>query len=589
LALDGEGETGLFQVGSGVTATVSGLTIEDGSAGQGGGVWNNGGNLTLSSDNVINNVASGNGGGVDNSGDLSLSGCTLAGNKAENGGGVFSGAGTLSVSNSTFTNNEALNAGGGVYSQTSLSVMGAMVDDNYVSAVTSGEGSNSSSYGGGIYAGGYFTIASSTISGNSSNASGNDVSASYGGGIYSVNNTTGSSITQTNIVNNAANSTVVGAQANSYGGGYYNVGVVSIVASSLADNGATSQVSQGIYSPYYSSAYGAGFYNQGTATVSNSTVADNTTSATGGAATTAGGGIAGGNITVANSTIALDGAAVGGGIDGAATLTATIIAENSGQDCSTSVTDEGYNIDDDGTCGFSTPSIDDYATLSRTLGPLASNGGPTQTIALLAANPAIEYVPKADCPVTDQRGYTRTAPCDIGAYDTDGLTPQFVNFTSTPPSHAYPGGPTYTVTATGGGSGNPVTFSIDPTTQTECSIAGSVVSFQDHGSCTIDANQAGNGSYAAAAQVQQSFGVLVPPPTIAKFRPGKGKVGKEVTITGTNLGSATMVKFNGTSATIVSAMPNQLVTKVPAGAATGPITIDTLGWTVTSARSFKVT
>ena len=45
---------------------------------------------------------------------------------------------------------------------------------------------------------------------------------------------------------------------------------------------------------------------------------------------------------------------------------------------------------------------------------------PTQTIALLPGNPAIDYVIAADCPATDQRGVARTAPCDIGAYDTDG-------------------------------------------------------------------------------------------------------------------------------------------------------------------------
>jgi len=99
---------------------------------------------------------------------------------------------------------------------------------------------------------------------------------------------------------------------------------------------------------------------------------------------------------------------------------ATLLAENTGGDCfGGAVTDSGYNIDDDGSCGFVLPSISDYATLSKTLGSLANNGGPTQTIALLPGSPAIDYVPKADCPATDQRGDPRTPPCDIGAYDTD--------------------------------------------------------------------------------------------------------------------------------------------------------------------------
>jgi len=40
-----------------------------------------------------------------------------------------------------------------------------------------------------------------------------------------------------------------------------------------------------------------------------------------------------------------------------------------------------------------------------------------------------------------------------------------------------------------------------------CSIAGSTVSFNLTGTCVINANQAGNGNYLAAGQVQQSFSV----------------------------------------------------------------------------------
>ncbi|KTD55481.1 hypothetical protein Lsan_3437, partial [Legionella santicrucis] len=54
---------------------------------------------------------------------------------------------------------------------------------------------------------------------------------------------------------------------------------------------------------------------------------------------------------------------------------------------------------------------------------------------------------------------------------------QTITFTSTPPSNATIGG-TYTVTATGGISGNPVVFSIDAnSTSGACTISGSLVSF----------------------------------------------------------------------------------------------------------------
>ena len=51
------------------------------------------------------------------------------------------------------------------------------------------------------------------------------------------------------------------------------------------------------------------------------------------------------------------------------------------------------------------------------LGPLADNGGPTLTHALLAGSPAINAGRIANCPTTDQRGENHDANCDIGAYE----------------------------------------------------------------------------------------------------------------------------------------------------------------------------
>ena len=86
---------------------------------------------------------------------------------------------------------------------------------------------------------------------------------------------------------------------------------------------------------------------------------------------------------------------------------------------------------------------------------------------------------------------------------------QTITFTSTAPSSAvYSGsnGQSYTPTATGGGSGNPVTFTIDASSTSGCTITAGVVKYGiGVGTCVIDANQAGNGNYLAAAQVQQTF------------------------------------------------------------------------------------
>ncbi len=87
-----------------------------------------------------------------------------------------------------------------------------------------------------------------------------------------------------------------------------------------------------------------------------------------------------------------------------------------------------------------------------------------------------------------------------------GQMSQQINFTSVPSNPTFMG-PAYTVTATGGGSGNPVEFSVS--TPTVCALGsdGQTVSFIGTGKCTIDADQTGNSDYAAAPTATQSFSV----------------------------------------------------------------------------------
>jgi len=86
--------------------------------------------------------------------------------------------------------------------------------------------------------------------------------------------------------------------------------------------------------------------------------------------------------------------------------------------------------------------------------------------------------------------------------------PQAISFTSTPPTNPTVGD-TYNVSATGGASSNPVTFTIDGTSTSGCAVDGSgkVTLSAPRGTCIIDANQLGTSSYAAAAQVQQTISV----------------------------------------------------------------------------------
>lgn len=109
---------------------------------------------------------------------------------------------------------------------------------------------------------------------------------------------------------------------------------------------------------------------------------------------------------------------------------------------------------------------------------------------------------------------------------------QAITFTSTAPTAATVGGD-YTVSALGGGSGNPVTFSVDPgTTNDACSISDDAVSFDAAGTCVIAAHQAGDDDYAAAPTAIQQFAVdLVPTATSVTLTSSAVVFGEAVTAT----------------------------------------------------------
>ena len=76
------------------------------------------------------------------------------------------------------------------------------------------------------------------------------------------------------------------------------------------------------------------------------------------------------------------------------------------------------------------------------------------------------------------------------------------DFVATPAAPVYSDG-SFTVSATGGGSGNPVTFSIDAGSASVCSAGGtngSTITILATGACTVLADQAGDAFYSAAPQ-----------------------------------------------------------------------------------------
>ncbi|MBV8357741.1 MAG: hypothetical protein JO189_07365, partial [Deltaproteobacteria bacterium] len=176
---------------------------------------------------------------------------------------------------------------------------------------------------------------------------------------------------------------------------------------------------------------GGGIENVSPLTITNSTFAGNDAPVGGGIDNFR-------TLTVINSTFTGNGPTLGGGNvsndphgNGSGTIKSTILtAGGAGGNCLGTITDAGYNISDDSTCNFSvTGSFNNTNPMLNPNG-LQNNGGPTQTIALLAGSPAIDAIPLADCTdqasppnpiVTDQRLFPRSdageTACDIGAYE----------------------------------------------------------------------------------------------------------------------------------------------------------------------------
>lgn len=113
LAVDGNAASRIFTVNSGVTASISGMTIQNGTATDGGGIFSNG-MLTAEESAFTGNHANSSGGGIYvSAGSLTLLRSTLSSNSAADGGGLYNHAGSsIQVSNSTFYGNTATYGGG---------------------------------------------------------------------------------------------------------------------------------------------------------------------------------------------------------------------------------------------------------------------------------------------------------------------------------------------------------------------------------------------------------------------------------------------------------------------------------------------
>jgi hypothetical protein len=225
------------------------------------------------------------------------------------------------------------------------------------------------------------------------------------------------------------------------GGGIFNSGTLTLTGAALSANRA--EVLDG-----------AGLYNSGTATLENVTISGNAT--VGPFGSRLGAGLANlGTATLTNVTVAYnDSEGTGTGLHaeaGSMVLRNTLIAGNPRGDCQGAIGGQGHNLASDGTCGFTGPP--DLPNTDPMLGPLADNGGPTQTHALLTGSPAIDAGDTPSCAALDQRGVVRPADgnadgnpvCDIGAYEVEGppqATPSATPVAATPVLTEPPPSPT---------------------------------------------------------------------------------------------------------------------------------------------------
>ncbi len=231
--------------------------------------------------------------------------------------------------------------------------------------------------------------------------------ASYGGGIFNDHSTL--TLTACTLSGNSASD--VGGGISSYG---ETSGSATLTLNACTLSGNSARVAGGIYN----AGFGPG---SATLTVSNCTLSGNSSSTSGGGIINDGSGDSA-TLTVIACTLSGNSAGTsdGGGIYnyfGRLSIGDTILkAGASGGNISNynpsgTIISSGYNLSSDNGGGVLTNTTDQINT-DPLLGPLADNGGPTFTHALLVGSPAIDKG-KSFGLTTDQRGAPR--PFDFSA------------------------------------------------------------------------------------------------------------------------------------------------------------------------------
>ncbi len=345
LAVSGANAHRVFSITTGVAVTITAVTVRDGNADYGGGIWS-AGDLYLGAARILRNSASYTGGGVEIwSGSAMLDGTQVVRNSSGSGGGMYVWEGSATLSGTQVISNSARSNGGGVHIWSgSVTLNGTQVADN--SASNGGGGvyiydgiatlnvsggviiSNSADFGGGML----IWSASVTLSGTEviSNSASTD-----GGGLYVNYPDATLSVRGGSIDSNSASSRgggmliwsasvtltrtqVISNSASTDGGGLYvNYGSAMLSGVQIVSNTATN--------------HGGGVYvNQGSATLNETQMYSNSVASDGGGVY-----VDSGNVMLSETQVYSNSASRGGGMyvyQGNATLSGTQIYDNSAYD-----------------------------------------------------------------------------------------------------------------------------------------------------------------------------------------------------------------------------------------------------------------
>ena len=379
-----------------------------------------------------NGGSGGFGGGIFNTGGLVVERTRVAGNRAGAGGGAGAGGqggfastgamGTASGSGGTSTGGIGGlgGAGGGIFAS-----LGLHLSDSTVVANRGGVGGAGGNGGTGGDGAGFAGSGGSSFGGAGGHGGG-------GGGIVAG---AGSDVHATTVTANDGGTGGKGGNAGT--GGTFIIGAGQAAGGSGGGGGAGGGLSGSptatnvTIAANRAGAGGAG----GLGGAGGAQIGGHETSpgGSGGAGGTAGGGD---GITLVNATLASNRAGAGGsggaagstggaggsaGAAGAAaavrdgSLRNSIIASDGASGCDGAATpaDNGGNIT------FQSGAACPGTTADPGLGPLADNGGATETMAPAVPGPAIDAGVATGCPATDQRGAPRPigAACDAGAYE----------------------------------------------------------------------------------------------------------------------------------------------------------------------------